>query len=124
MRPNLRTMVLAGVLALVSGLGIGTSSARAHDNGYGGRGGFPGGGFGGGVVPGYRYYGNGGHDYQPHWHRTQTPFGSFSWYGNGAHDFRPHEHSVSPYGYRGYSGGPFHRTESFYPSTPYRYMPW
>ena len=77
-------------------------------------------------VPSTRYYGNGGHDFQPHWHTTQTPAGSFAWYGNGAHDLQPHEHTNSPYGgYRGYSPSPFGGvTTSYYPSTPYTYMPW
>lgn len=60
------------------------------------------------------YYGNGGHDYQSHLHRTQTPFGSYGWYGNGRHDYRPHPHSKTPWSYRGYSrtwAGP---TTSYY----------
>jgi len=78
---------------------------------------------------GYRYYGsyygNGGHDFQPHWHVTQTPFGARVWYGNGPHDFVPHHHSYSPWSYRGYSitgAGP---TTSFYaPPLRYYFAPW
>jgi len=104
-----------------------------YGQGYGGGGygqGYGGGygqGYGGGYgVPTQQYYGNGGHDYQPHWHTTQTQVGSFAWYGNGAHDLQPHEHTNSTYGgYRGYSPSPFGGvTTSYYNSTPYTYMPW
>jgi hypothetical protein len=119
--------------------GIGTTAKAQGWDGYpGGYGGYYRGGYGGGYyVGGYpgvgyygggyqQYYGNGGHDFQPHWHRSTTPFGTFMWYGNGAHDLQPHEHVRSPYGgYRGYSPNPFGGvTESIYPSTPYTYMPW
>jgi hypothetical protein len=128
MRWILRTMALAGILALGGPWGLGTSSARAQGFGYGGYsgGGYYGGGYGGlGYSPTYQYYGNGGHDAVPHWHNTYTPFGTVTWFGSGAHDFQPHEHTVSPYGgYRGYSAGPFGITESIYQSTPYIYMPW
>src|SRR4051794_39241930 len=99
MRSAFRMMSLASVLA-IGGLAVGTSSARAQGFGYGGypgtyygsgayygagsyygSGGYYGGGYG---IPSFNYYGNGGHDLQPHWHTTQTPFGSFGWYGNGA----------------------------------------
>jgi hypothetical protein len=66
--------------------------------------------------PGRRYagYGNGLHDYLPHWHRTDTPFGSAYWYGNGPHDFLPHHHSVSPWsGVRSHSFTPFGPTRSY-----------
>lgn len=142
MRRTLRTTALAGVLGIIGLAGVGATQARAHDGfGYpGGSGGYPGGvpygpGFPGGfgAFPGgsygggyHQYYGNGGHDLQPHWHRSTTPFGTFSWFGNGPHDLQPHEHVRSPYGgYRGYSANPFGGvTESFYPSTPYTFMPW
>ena len=62
----------------------------------------------------YAGYGNGAHDYQPHWHRTNTPFGPAYWYGNGPHDYRPHHHSVSPWGgVRSYSLTPFGPTTSY-----------
>ena len=143
-------MALAGVLAVFGVAGFGTTQARAHDeDGYNGGGGYYGGGgygqgygggygqryYGGGYGQGYgggygvptrQYHGNGGHNYQPHWHTTQTPVGSFAWYGNGAHDLQPHEHTRSAYGgYRGYSPSPFGGvTTSYYNSTPYTYMPW
>ena len=85
------------------------SPAFAHDPFYGG--------FGG-------YYGRGGHDVFPHWHRSVTPFGSYYWYGRGAHDYRPHHHVITPYSYRGYSYGPWGYTESIYPRYPYYYAPW
>ena len=102
------------------GGGYGQGYGGGYGQGYGG-------GYGGGDgVPTQQYYGNGGHDYQPHWHTTQTPVGSFAWYGNGAHDLQPHEHTNSAYGgYRGYSPSPFGGvTTSYYNSTPYTYMPW
>jgi hypothetical protein len=125
MKTTLRVRLLAGVLATMTVLGVGVSSARAHDPSGGGRHHRGRGDFGG-YDHGYRYYGNGGHDSRPHWHTTQTPYGSFVWYGIGAHDFRPHEHVYSPYGgYRGYSPNRFGGvTTSYYPSTPYTYMPW
>jgi hypothetical protein len=135
MRLSLRSMALAGVLATgllafgptsVKAQGYGGYDGGGYGQGYGGGGyaqGYGGGSYGGGYQ---QYYGNGGHDFQPHWHNTTTPYGSFSWYGNGAHDLQPHEHVRSPYGgYRGYSANPFGGvTESIYPSTPYTYMPW
>jgi hypothetical protein len=138
MRLSLRNMALAGVLA-TGIMALGTTQAKAQGyGGYGqGYGGYGGGGYGqgyGGYGQGYssygaptqQYYGNGGHDLQPHWHTTQTPIGSFGWYGNGAHDLQPHEHTRSAYGgYRGYSPSPFGGvTTSYYNSTPYIYMPW
>ena len=130
MRLTSRRMALAGLATIVSVLGLGISQANAqgfggYPGGYGGY--YQGGAYGGGYAgTGYGYYGNGGHDFQPHWHTTNTPFGSFAWYGNGAHDLRPHEHTVSPYGgYRGYSPSPFGGvTTSYYSSTPYIYVPW
>jgi hypothetical protein len=123
-------LAVAGAV-LAGTVGIASSSAQAQGFGYGGYGqafvGGYGGGYGGGcAAPGYNYYGNGGHDFQPHWHTTQTPFGSFAWYGNGLHDYQPHEHSHSAYGgYQGYSPNPFGGvTTSYYPSTPYVFMPW
>lgn len=138
MKFALRSTILAGVLAVGGVLGLGTSSANAQGCGYpgGGYGGYSGGGYGGyggysgggyaSSNPGINYYGNGGHDFQPHWHTTQTPVGSFGWYGNGAHDLQAHEHTQSAYGgYQGYSPSPFGGvTTSYYNSTPYTYMPW
>src|SRR4051812_37945272 len=52
------------------------------------------------------YYGNGAHDFVPHWHVYNTPFGAQGYYGLGAHDFMPHGH-VYDYqpSYGGYSPG-------------------
>jgi len=62
----------------------------------------------------YAGYGNGQHDYAPHWHKTRTPFGSVYWYGNGPHDYLPHHHSISPWGgVRSYSATPFGPTKSY-----------
>src|SRR5262249_20233910 len=62
----------------------------------------------------YAGYGNGPHDFAPHWHRTLTPFGPVYWYGNGPHDYLPHQHSVSPWGgVRSYSITPFGPTKSY-----------
>ncbi len=137
MRRTFKSAALAGVLAVVGLAGVGIPAAQAqgfggypgggYGGGYHGRGYYGGGSYGGGYGGGYQqYYGNGGHDFQPHWHTTQTPVGSFAWYGNGAHDLQAHEHTRSPYGgYRGYSPSPFGGvTTSYYPSTPYTYMPW
>ncbi len=153
MRFSLRSMALAGVLATgfltlgaapveAQGYGGGYYGGRGyiqvygggHGHGYGGynRGysqGYGGGygqAYGGYAAPNQYYYGNGGHDFQPHMHTTQTPVGSFAWYGTGAHDFQPHEHTHSAYGgYQGYSPSPFGGvTTSYYNSTPYTYMPW
>jgi hypothetical protein len=133
MRLPLRSMALAGFLAIGGLVGLGTSTAKAqghgdhHDGGHGdhhggGYGGQYGGGYGGGYgVPSYNYYGNGGHDAQPHWHTRQTPYGSYSYYGLGRHDFRPHGHTVTPYGIESYNG---RRTRSYSPPTPYTYRPW
>ena len=65
-------------------------------------------------MGGYAGYGNGLHDYLPHWHRTNTPFGPVYWYGNGLHDYLPHNHSISPWGgVRSYSITPFGPTTSY-----------
>jgi hypothetical protein len=62
----------------------------------------------------YAGYGNGAHDYLPHWHKTGTPFGPVYWYGNGLHDYLPHHHSVSPWGgVRSDSITPFGPTKSY-----------
>ncbi len=146
MRSTLRNLALTGLLGLGGLLGFGASPARAQGYGYaqpyggggyaqpyggGGYGRSYGGGYGQPYGGGYQapvnqYYGNGGHDLQPHLHSTQTPLGSFAWYGNGGHDLRPHEHTQSAYGgYQGYSPSPFGgTTTSYYNSTPYTYMPW
>ena len=62
----------------------------------------------------YAGYGNGPHDYLPHWHRTDTAFGSVYWYGNGLHDYLPHDHTISPWdGVRSYGYTPFGPTRSY-----------
>jgi hypothetical protein len=116
MRSAIRILTLAGVLSL-GVLVLGSSEARADEYGHGGH--HHDGGYGG--VPAYGYYGNGGHDFQPHWHTKRTPFGTFQWYGNGRHDLRPHGHTVTPYGIESYNG---RRTRSYSPPTPYIYQPW
>ena len=127
MRKVTRTAVFTSLVALSAFLSAGTS-AKAQGFGYGG-GGYGGGGYGQGYgggsgAPVQQYYGNGGHDYQPHMHNVQTPFGGFSYYGLGGHDFRPHGHTQTPYGITGYNGGFFSNTQSYSPPTPYGYMPW
>ena len=98
--------------------------------GYGNNGGYGGGyggGFGGGYGGGYgasSYFGNGGHDLQPHGHVTQTPYGQYSWYGNGPHDLTPHQHSRNPWSYQGYSNTGAGPTTSFYNQQPTYYSPW
>ena len=63
---------------------------------------------------GYAGYGNGAHDFAPHWHQTLTPYGPTYWYGNGLHDYLPHNHSVSPWGgVRSYNFTPFGPTKSY-----------
>ena len=93
----MRAFTLAAVLA-VAGLGFAAAgTAEAH----------PPGRF-------YAGYGNGPHDYLPHWHRTYTAYGPVYWYGNGPHDYLPHHHSVSPWGgVRSYSPTPFGPTKSY-----------
>jgi hypothetical protein len=89
------TLAAAFGVALLGFAAAGT--AQAHG---------PGGFYGG--------YGNGLHDFLPHWHRTLTPFGPTYWYGNGLHDYLPHHHSVSPWGgVRSYSFTPFGPTKSY-----------
>lgn len=145
MRAMIRSAVLTSVLGLGGLLTIGVLPSQAqgfYRGGFGFGGGpgyYPGGGFGGYYASGYgmpaygpryaapnfNYYGNGGHDAAPHWHTTRGPYGAFQWYGTGTHDAQPHEHVASPYGgHRSYSVGPYGVTESYYPSTPYTYMPW
>ena len=115
MRSTLRMMALAGVLS-IGGLALGGAEAKADGYGHGGD--HHGGGYG---VPSYGYYGNGGHDLQPHWHTKRTPFGNFQYFGNGRHDLRPHGHTVTPYGIESYNS---RRTRSYSPPTPYGYLPW
>lgn len=93
----MRTFMLAGILT-VAGFGFTVAgTAAAHEPGRA-----------------YAGYGNGAHDYVPHWHQTNTPFGSAYWYGNGPHDYLPHHHSVSPWGgVRSYSTTPFGPTRSY-----------
>ena len=99
----MKTFTLAAVLAAALGvLALVPGPAQAHPPGHHSS------GYGG-------YYGGGRHDVVPHWHRTYTPYGSYSWYGLGRHDFRPHSHSVTPYYYRGHHYSPWGYTESYYP---------
>ena len=118
MRHAFRLIALSGVVAVWTVLAA--PAAKAQGFGYGG---YPGYGPGYGV-PGSVYYGNGGHDFVPHWHTRQTPFGSYSYYGLGRHDFRPHAHVETPYGITGYSNGRFSSTQSYSPPAPYVYRPW
>src|SRR5262249_44940869 len=63
---TMRAFILTAVLG-IAGLGfVAAGTAEAHGPG--------------GVYAGY---GNGLHDYAPHWHRTNTLFGPVYWYGNG-----------------------------------------
>ena len=93
----MRAFIRAAILG-VAVLGFGTAGkVEAH----------PPGGF-------YAGYGNGLHDYAPHWHRTYTPFGPTYSYGNGLHDSLPHNHSISPWGgVRSYGVTPFGPTKSY-----------
>jgi hypothetical protein len=93
----MRAFTLAGFLA-VAVLGFAdTGKAEAHD-----------------PFRAYAGYGNGPHDYLPHWHRTNTSYGPVYWYGNGLHDYLPHNHSVSPWGgVRSYSITPIGPTKSY-----------
>lgn len=99
-----------------------------YGGGYGGYGGYSFGGAGygqgGGWGPSGSYFGNGGHDFQPHWHVTQTPYGPSTWYGNGPHDLVPHQHSQTPWSYQGYSNTGAGPTTSFYSPQPYYFAPW
>ncbi len=107
------------------GYGIGYGNVyRNGGYGYGGYG--YGGGFGGGIGWGQSrsYFGNGGHDFQSHWHVTQNPYGNYSWYGNGPHDLVPHQHSQNPWSYQGYSNTGAGPTTSFYNQQPYYFAPW
>src|SRR5262249_25257179 len=94
---TMRAIMLTVVLG-ITGLGFATAgTAAAHE-----------------PRRFYAGYGNGAHDYLPHWHQTVTPFGSLYWYGNGLHDDLPHDHSFSPWGgVRSYSYTPFGPTRSF-----------
>jgi hypothetical protein len=97
----MRAFILAGIFGIAALAFAGAGTAQAHEpRAYGG-------------------YGNGVHDYAPHWHRTDTPYGSVYWYGNGPHDYLPHHHSVSPWGgVRSYGLTPFGPTTS-YNGSPY-----
>ena len=108
------------------GYGQGYSGGGGYGQGYYGGGGYGQGYYGGGgyAVPSYNYYGNGGHDFQPHWHTKQTPIGNFSYYGQGAHDFRPHAHTETSYGITSFNGGYFSNTQSYSPPAPFIYRPW
>lgn len=90
-----------------NGLGYGSYYGSGYGSYYGsGYGSYYGSGYG-------SYYGNGSHDYQPHWHSTQTPYGSYNWYGNGPHDAAPHQHTVTPFGTQSYSQTQSGPTTSF-----------
>jgi hypothetical protein len=117
-RPHAHTETPYGITSYNGGFYSNTQS-HAPPSPY--VGGYSGGGYG---VPSSNYYGNGGHDFQPHWHTTQTPFGSYSYYGLGRHDFRPHDHVETPSGITSYSNGPFSNTQSYSPPAPYIYRPW
>lgn len=134
----MRKFLLTSVMALAVCLGFQGATAQAqwgggysypgyggygYGNGGYGYGGYGGGGFGGQGQFG-SYYGNGGHDFQPHWHVTQTPFGANAWYGNGPHDAMPHQHTRTPWSYQGYSNTGAGPTTSFYSPQPYYYAPW
>lgn len=130
----MRKLMIASALVLMCSLGFQTSVAQAQWGGYfGGRsgrmfignGGY-GAGYGGynGYFPNNSYYGNGGHDFQPHWHATQTPYGTQAWYGNGPHDVVPHQHSQTPWSYQGYSNTGVGPTTSYYSPQPYYVAPW
>jgi len=126
----MKSFLFASVFALTA-LGFQGSTAmaqwggRCNNSGYGGHGfrAYGGGGFGNQGQFG-SYYGNGGHDFQPHWHVTQTPFGANAWYGNGPHDLVPHQHSRTPWSYQGYSNTGAGPTTSFYNQRPYYFAPW
>ncbi len=122
----MKPFVIAAVLG-VAALGfVDVTSAQAQGwgppaYGWGGYNGSWGGYYG---APAYGYYGNGGHDFAPHWHQSTTPYGTYSWYGNGPHDFQPHSHVQTPYSYQGSSVSPWGYTQSFYPNSPYQYSPY
>ncbi len=103
-----KLILAAGLLGGVLALGILPSSASAHPPG---------------VYDSY-YYGNGPHDFVPHWHFYDTPFGTYGYYGLGAHDFVPHSHfsrSYVPPHTDYYFGSPYpYRYPSYY-GTPYGY---
>jgi hypothetical protein len=121
----MKSFMIAAIVSLVTIGGIRTMSNVASAHEFDGNGGGYG-GYAGGIGGGYgSYYGNGGHDATPHWHQTNTPYGSSMWFGNGAHDFQPHMHSYSPNSYQGYSSSPWGNTTSYYSQYPgYTYMPW
>ena len=105
--------------------GFGYSGGGYGGYGYSGGYGYGGGGYGGGGYgqPG-SYYGNGGHDLQPHGHVTQTPYGPSTWYGTGPHDLVPHQHSRTPWSYQGFSNTGAGPTTSFYNQQPTYFAPW
>jgi hypothetical protein len=131
-------MTLVAVCALMA---VGTQAKAQGYGGYGG-GGYGGGGYGGGGYGGGgygnggyggggygnggygSYFGNGGHDFQPHGHVTQSQYGQSSWYGNGPHDFVPHQNSKTPWSYQGYSNTGSGPTTSFYNQQPNYSAPW
>jgi len=112
-------MTLVTLCALA---GFGTQAMAQCNHGYGG--GYGGYGQSGGSGSFGSYFGNGGHDFQPHWHVTQTPYGPSTWYGNGPHDLVPHQHSQTPWSYQGYSNTAAGPTTSFYNPQPYYFAPW
>lgn len=118
---------IAAILLAVGALMVFAPESKAQgyfgSPGYG-SGTYGGYGYGGGWNPYGSYFGNGGHDFQPHWHITQTPFGPNIWYGNGPHDLVPHQHSHTPWSYQGYSNTEAGPTTSFYSPQPYYFAPW
>ena len=109
-------MTLVAMCALI------TFSTQAKADHYGYRGSGYGGGYGYGQPS--TYFGNRGHDLQPHMHVTQTPFSPNIWYGNGPHDLAPHQDSRTPWSYQGYSNTGAGPTTSFYNQQPTYYSPW
>ena len=112
--------------------GGGYSGGGYSGGGYGGGGyGYGGYGYGAGGYGGINqggsfgsYFGNGGHDLQPHLHATQTPYGQNLWYGNGPHDLAPHQHSITPWSYQSYSNTGAGPTTSFNSPQQYYFAPW
>ena len=124
MRPTLRKMALAGVLAIGSGLGIGASQARAHDDdfgyGYSGYGGFYSRGYYGGGsprwwddYPGGRRYPDYGYRRDPYRY-APPPLPRCGSRGYG----------IPPYGYQEYRHTSYREYQSFSRPTPNPYLPW
>lgn len=127
MRSSL-TLAALGVLAL--GLTAFTPATAHAQRRFGISLGYSSGGFApyGGFAYGGTYGGYGGiryHDVTPHWHRTDTLYGSYRWYGTGPHDYTPHRHYSTPYGGVGVHYHPYGVTRSYQAPRVYRsYSPW